>query len=148
MEEVSVTEEPRGHGLPIPFSSRKMKVKWLRKVATKLEVPTTAAVCELRLMLEGKLMEMGKQPQNVQALVSQELEGGVPVLRLQDEDGVFLEVELGTETEQELEDPTTTAGVEDTSRTEESGDTAEEPEGGTDSEGGEDPESSELPLQR
>ncbi len=51
-------------GLPI---SGRMKAEWLKKVAGELGVPVTATATDLRLMLEGKLTEMGKQPTNVQA---------------------------------------------------------------------------------
>ena len=58
----------RSQGLPIPFSSKKVKTKWLRKVATALEVPEAAAVANLRLMIEGKLEEMDHQSINVQVM--------------------------------------------------------------------------------
>ncbi len=67
--------EPRGaHGLSIPFGSKKMKTEWLRRIATTLEVPSTAPVNELRLMLEGKLTDMSKQPQNVQVIAHTDAE--------------------------------------------------------------------------
>lgn len=65
----TTTEETRGRVLPIPFSSRGMKAEWLRQMAKALEVPATAGVSDLRLMLEGKLIEMDRQPANVQAYV-------------------------------------------------------------------------------
>ena len=98
-EETTRGDEPRGaHGLPIPFGSKKMKTEWLRKITTELEVPSTAPVTELRLMLEGKLTEMEKQPQNVQAVIAHtEEEGGASMLSLQDENGSFLEILLEVE---------------------------------------------------
>ena len=56
------------------------------------------SAAQLRLMLEGKLTELDKQPQNVQAVVTHsEEEGGASTLSLQDEDGSFLEVLLEAE---------------------------------------------------
>ena len=49
----------------IPFSLKKVKTEWLRTVATALEVPEAATVLDLRLMVEGKLVEMDHQPVNV-----------------------------------------------------------------------------------
>ncbi len=104
-EQTTRGDEPRGaHGLPIPFGSKKMKTEWLRKIATELEVPFTAPVNELRLMLEGRLTELDKQPQNVQAVVTHsEEEGGASTLSLQDEDGSFLEVLLEAESPEDHE---------------------------------------------
>ncbi len=55
-----------------------MKTEWLRRVATALEVPVTAC---------GSDLDMDRRPAN---------SGEAPMLRLSDEDGVFLEVGLAT----------------------------------------------------
>ncbi len=52
-----------------------MKAEWLKK---ELGVPVTAAATDLRLMLEGKLTKMGKQPTNVQARREEGEEEGTP----------------------------------------------------------------------
>ncbi len=113
-----LAEEARGvtrtRGLPIPFSSRRMKAEWLKKVAGELGVPVTAAATDLRLMLEGKLTEMGKQPTNVQA------QKGNPILSLLDKEGIFLQVELEPELETE-ESPDHVAHTVDGLETEEDG---------------------------
>ena len=100
-----LAEEARGvtktRGLPIPFSSRRMKAEWLKKVAGEVGVPVPAAATDLRLMLEGKLTEMGKQPTNVQAQREEGEEEGNPILSLLDEEGIFLQVELEPELERE-----------------------------------------------
>ena len=61
----------------------------------------TAAATDLRLMLEGKLTKMGKQPTNVQARREEGEEEGNPILSLLDEEGAFLQVELEPELEGE-----------------------------------------------
>ncbi len=75
---------PKTGGLPISFSSRRMMTEWL-KFAGKLEVPVTAATTDLRLMLERKLTEMGKQPTNIQAQTEEGEEEGNSILSQLDE---------------------------------------------------------------
>ena len=99
-----LAEEARGvaktRGLPIPFSSRRMKTEWLKKVVGELGAPVTAAAIDLRLMVEGKLTEMGKQPTNVQAQREECEEKGNPILSLLDEGGIILQIEIGPEQEE------------------------------------------------
>ena len=39
-------------------------------VGRALEVPTETAVSEVRVIIEGKLRELGREPNNVQVLIS------------------------------------------------------------------------------
>ena len=60
------------------------------RIAKKLGLPTKASVAEMRQIIEGKLVEMGKEPHNVQVELDAREEGEFILLR--DMDGVFLEV--------------------------------------------------------
>ena len=78
--------------LPFPLNSRRMKKLYLRKVAEKLELPSTATANDLRQMIDGKLWEMGHEPQNVQVAVQESQDG--EVMQLLGAYGVFLELEI------------------------------------------------------
>ncbi len=54
--------------LPIPFRLKKIRAEWPKNIAGELYVPATAPATDLRLMLEEKLREMDKQPENVKVL--------------------------------------------------------------------------------
>lgn len=64
-----------------------------------MEVPASASTDDTRQMLEGKLLELGKEPLNVQVVVSEE---GNIVLR--DDEGVFHEVQYTDESREEGEE--------------------------------------------
>ena len=79
-----------GSGRPLPLNSRKLTGVLLRQLARGLEIPTTSSRDELRTLIEGKLGDIGHDPQNTQAVL-QEAETGANI-SLQDVDGVFLTV--------------------------------------------------------
>lgn len=62
----AVGEETREVGyharLPIPLNSKCLTAAHLKRLAMALEVPTTAASDEVRQMVEGKLVEQGREP--------------------------------------------------------------------------------------
>jgi len=78
--------EPRGKALPL--NSKCLTTAQLQRIARGLEVHTTARGDELHQMVEGKLTEMGKEPRNVQVIIS-----GAKRLSLRDDNGIFLEVD-------------------------------------------------------
>jgi len=78
--------EPRGKALAL--NSKRLTTAQLQRIARGLEVHTTARGDELRQMVDGKLTEMGKEPRNVQVIIS-----GAERLLLRDDNGVFLEVD-------------------------------------------------------
>ena len=88
---------------PLPFNS-KITGAMMKQLARGLEIPATGGGAELRLLVEGKLVELGREPRNIQLSVVTR-ENGV-TLSLQDADGVFLTVdpipvELRTESDHE-----------------------------------------------
>ena len=96
-EEPETSERSRGR-LPIPLNSRRLTAGHLKRLARALDVPTMAAGAEIRQMVEGKLVDAGREPRNVQVVLG----GGTPraAFVLQDEDGEFLTVE-----EEAVEEP-------------------------------------------
>ena len=94
---------PRGGGSKtVPLNSRRLTAKILRSLAAGLDIPTSASNEELRQMIEGKLLEQEREPRDVQVVImAAATEGTGASPELQDEDGVFLEVESS---------PTTKAG--------------------------------------
>ena len=63
----------------------------LQALAQGLGLSPNASCGELRLVIEGKLAEMGKEPTNVQVVVYAKEEPGPTCLK--DDDGVFLEAD-------------------------------------------------------
>ena len=63
-------------------------------MAAALEVPAGGSLDDNQRMLEGKLVEAGREPQNVQVILLEEED--VPAIRLEDGEGVFLEVHHAT----------------------------------------------------
>ena len=78
---------------PIPLNSKRLTAEYLKRLARALDVPTTAAGDEIRQMVEGKLVDKGREPRNAQVV----LRGATPqsAFALQDEEGEFLIVEAG-----------------------------------------------------
>jgi hypothetical protein len=73
-----------------PLNSRRLTANVIARIARKLELPTTAPLADLRQIVEGRLVEGGHEPTNVEVLVKQSERGSI--LALQDEGGVLLEV--------------------------------------------------------
>ena len=90
---------PRGGGTQTyPLNSRRINAAYLHEIAAELGLPTSAALDEIRQMIEGKLLEESRDPMNVQVVVGGE-GGGAKQLRLRDESGTFLEVSLSDDAE-------------------------------------------------
>ena len=95
--EVSSAEEAREPlspaaraGRPYPLNSKRLTSPYLRCVARAMELPTKGAVDETRLIIEGKLVGMGRDPLNVQVLVAEDSHGR-EFVSLRDVGGVFVE---------------------------------------------------------
>ena len=73
-----------------PLNSRRLTSSVISRVAAALEVPAGGSLEDTRQMLEGKLVEVGREPRNVQVVLSEEEHR--PAIRLEDGEGVFLEV--------------------------------------------------------
>lgn len=92
-----VVAEPRGRVLAEsrskvhPLNSKRLSKRHLQSLAQGLGLSPDIPLGELRLIIEGKLVEVGKEPMNVQVVVCG-AEAGPVCLR--DDDGVFLEADL------------------------------------------------------
>ena len=101
-------------GKLLPLRSRWLTAVHLRRLAKALEVQVSATIEDLRLMIDGKLAEMDKEPQNIQVVITDTEEGRVECLVLQDETGVFLRITDGDPTDEEqmhLEDESESGGA-------------------------------------
>ena len=89
--EAEMEQEP---GLPdgqaFPLNSRRLAARHIRQLAEMLELPTNMSTEELRQVIEGKLANDGREPQNVQVIVRERPRTEV-CLFLVDYSGVFLE---------------------------------------------------------
>ena len=106
---------PRVVGKSLPLRSRRLTAVHLRRLAKALGVPVSATIEDLRLMIDGKLAEMDKEPQNVQVVIADTVEGGVECQVLQDETGVFLRTTDGDPTDEDRtrrEDESESGGTE------------------------------------
>ena len=89
-----IEEEAVVHEQTFPLNSRRLTSSIIARVAAALEVPAGGSLEDTRRMLEGKLVEAGREPRNVQVILSEEED--VPAIRLEDGEGVFLEVPHAT----------------------------------------------------
>ena len=64
--EGSDDEWPEGDA--VPLNLKRNTVTRLRRVAAALGVPSNVSITDTRLMIEGKLNEMGHDPRNVQVV--------------------------------------------------------------------------------
>ena len=92
---------PRVVGKSLPLRSRRLTAVHLRKLAKAFGVPVSATIGDLRLMIDGKLAAMDKEPQNVQVIIADTDEDGVECMVLQDETGVFLRTTDGDTTDED-----------------------------------------------
>ena len=74
-----------------PLNSRQLTADVIGPMAKELDLPTAGSLEETRQILDGKLVEMGREPRNVQVDL-EEMEGVVAVY-LKDKSGVFLEAQ-------------------------------------------------------
>ena len=78
----------------VPLNSRRVTAPILRCVAAGLGLPTAASVEELRQMIDGKLLEQGREPRDVQVVIAPAETGTPERVLLQDSDGILLEEPL------------------------------------------------------
>ena len=90
LEPIEGGEVRIARGTVMPMNSKCLMKTYLSRIAEKLKLPTKASAEETRQIIEGKLLEMGREPRNVQIeLELREKE----FIFLRDVDRVFLEVE-------------------------------------------------------
>ena len=96
-ETVFITPE-KSQALPegrvLPLNSKRITAVLLRAIAQKLCLSCKGSLADLRLTIEGKLREEGKDTTSVQAIVQE-----TRVLLI-DEEGVFLEAVAGPESDE------------------------------------------------
>ena len=78
---------------PFPLNSRRLTGPYLMCIAKAMGLPTSGATDATRVMIDGKITEMGCDPRNVQVTVRTHPHGQ-ETLSLRDVDGVF--VDAGT----------------------------------------------------
>ena len=84
----AVYEQTWPEGRTLPLNSRRLDAWHLQQLAVLLELPRNASMDDTRQMIDGKLTEMGKQPQNVQVIVK-ETSCTEVVLHLTDSEGII-----------------------------------------------------------
>ena len=55
--------------------SKRLTKAYLSQIAEEFDLPTIASVAEMRQIIKGKLVEMGKEPHNVQVELDAREEG-------------------------------------------------------------------------
>ena len=88
---------------PLPLNSRRLTAQTLKQLVQGLGVPSDASQGDLLSMIEGKLAEAGRDPLRTQVLL-RTVEQGVHI-SLQDETGVFEEIEPPEPEDPPLVDP-------------------------------------------
>ena len=78
-----------------PLNSKRISLAQLRQLAQALDLPVTASMADLKVMVEEKLRELERDPVNIQIVVK-EIPDGSQSLELQDESGTFLEATAST----------------------------------------------------
>ena len=87
------------HGRVLPLNSKRLTSAHLKQVAEKLELPTTGSADQIRQLIEGKLQE-DREVSNIQVIVQESTYRELG-LSLIDEDGVFLETDPATKSEED-----------------------------------------------
>ena len=114
-----------GNPRALPLNSKRVTGRLLQEIAKALGLPTKATQNELRQMIDGELSERGREPLNVQVLLYPATfeESEPQLLELQDDRGVFLEVDLtSVEPQSQTKEPSEMES-EDESGSEDSGPT-------------------------
>jgi len=57
-------------GVTLPLNSKKLVISQLWRLATSLEISTEGSVSTLRQVIDGKFIEFGHEPRNIQVAVS------------------------------------------------------------------------------
>lgn len=75
-------------GARFPLNSKRLQFSKVKIIAENLGLPTRASSDELRQLVDGKLLEMGHQPSNVQVIVQEQVQK-IFFMQLIDESGVI-----------------------------------------------------------
>ena len=71
-ELVSVTRGFPATTRPLPFNSKHLTRVYLQKIARAMELKTKGSVTATRQMIEGKLIESGRESMNVQVVIEED----------------------------------------------------------------------------
>ena len=74
----------------LPLNSKSLTASNVKRIARALDVPSEATLDEVRLLIEGKVQELGHEPSNTQVMVEETVRG--TKLTLLDHGGVFVTV--------------------------------------------------------
>ena len=66
LEQMEGGEVRIARGTVMPMNSKRLTKTYLSRIAEKLELPTKVSAEETRQIIEGELLEMGREPRNVQ----------------------------------------------------------------------------------
>ena len=92
---------PRTH-VHVALNSARLKAGQLRSLGKALGLPMSGSVGDLRLMIEGKITELGRDPRNVQVALSRDKDERS--FTLSDHEGVFLAVNPESDEPEEQDD--------------------------------------------
>ena len=59
-------------GQSYPLNSKRLRIVHLQRIAESMELPASGTAAVTRQLIEGKLMEMGKEPRNAQVVIQSE----------------------------------------------------------------------------
>ena len=93
--------EEVGRELRLPLNSRRLTGATTKRIGRAMDVPTTASAVDVLQMIEAKLTEEGRDPRNVQVLLSGTQPG--QEITLEDETGTILEIPQDEETTAEVQ---------------------------------------------
>ena len=98
-QEVRFGRNPRTH-VHVPLNLARLTAGQLRSLGGALDLPMSGSVDDLCLIIEGKIMDLGCDPRNIQVALSKDKDDRG--FTLSDHEGVFLTV--NPESEEEHED--------------------------------------------
>ena len=76
-----------------PLNSKRLTSQFVMSIAKAMRLPTKGSVEEIRLIIEGSLTEMEREPRNVQVEVAEDGSGKARIT-LRDSRGTFVEAYL------------------------------------------------------
>ena len=108
--EVAGMDEGDDHVLPegkvLPLNWKRLVAAYIKAIAESMELPSKASTDEVRQLIEGKLLENGREPRNVQVIVQEPTEEGMGdrvCLFLVDDSGIISRATLEPRVRSDLE---------------------------------------------
>ncbi len=81
-------------GRAFAFNSRRLRAVYVKEIAKGIGLPTKAAGDELRQLIEGHLIEEGREPPNVQVIIDEKTRQVYWCIYLVDDSSVFKEIHV------------------------------------------------------